>query len=144
MVSIRLKDGTVIKAPACWDGKNLDSANHRDHVSYPSYGTWGYMKCPSTHSYVIPGFTLQAWWSVGEGDDVEPEALRVQQGRIAGDQPRRLQTSHPALHLAGRERHDLGELHVAGPAVLLQRRQQSNVEGVELGWHGRDDRTLAA
>ena len=62
--------GTVIKAPACWDGKNLDSANHRDHVSYASYGTWGYLKCPPTHSYVIPGFTLQAWWGVGEGDDV--------------------------------------------------------------------------
>jgi hypothetical protein len=63
--------GAVIKAPACWDGKNLDSANHRDHISYASYGTWGYLKCPPTHSYVIPGFTLQAWWSIGEGDDVK-------------------------------------------------------------------------
>lgn len=55
--------GAVIEAPDCWDGKNLDSANHRDHVSYGSYGDWGYYKCPSTHPYVIPAFTLGAWFT---------------------------------------------------------------------------------
>ncbi|NJC04507.1 hypothetical protein GGQ97_000300 [Sphingomonas kaistensis] len=48
------------EAPACWDGKRLDSPNHRDHVAYPSYGTWGYLKCPATHPYVIPFFTMKA------------------------------------------------------------------------------------
>ena len=56
--------GAIIDAPSCWDGKNLDSANHRDHVSYASYGTWGYKKCPPTHPYVIPTFTLGAWYTV--------------------------------------------------------------------------------
>jgi hypothetical protein len=55
--------GAVIQAPDCWDGKNLDSPNHRDHISYGSYGTWGYYKCPSTHPYVIPAFTLGAWYT---------------------------------------------------------------------------------
>jgi len=55
--------GAVIQAPDCWDGKNLDSANHRDHVAYASYGDWGYFKCPSTHPYVIPAFTLGAWFT---------------------------------------------------------------------------------
>jgi hypothetical protein len=55
--------GAVIEAPDCWDGKNLDSANHRDHVAYASYGDWGYFKCPSTHPYVIPTFTLGAWFT---------------------------------------------------------------------------------
>jgi hypothetical protein len=55
--------GAIIEAPDCWDGKNLDSANHRDHVSYSSYGDWGYKKCPSTHPYVIPTFTLGAWFT---------------------------------------------------------------------------------
>ena len=55
--------GAIIEAPDCWDGKNLDSANHRDHVAYASYGTWGYKKCPSTHPYVIPTFTLGAWFT---------------------------------------------------------------------------------
>ena len=63
--------GAVIKAPDCWDGKNLDSPNHRSHVAYSDYGTWGYRKCPSTHTYVIPGFTLQAWWGVGAEDDTK-------------------------------------------------------------------------
>ncbi len=56
--------GAVISAPDCWDGKNLDSPNHRDHVSYPSYGYWGYLKCPDTHPFVIPGFTMGAWFTI--------------------------------------------------------------------------------
>ena len=55
--------GAVIEAPGCWDGKNLDSANHRDHVSYGSYGSRGHYRCPSTHPYVIPAFTLGAWYT---------------------------------------------------------------------------------
>lgn len=62
--------GAVIKAPDCWDGKNLDSPNHRDHMAHSSYGTWGYRKCPSTHPYVVPGFTLQAWYTIAAGDDL--------------------------------------------------------------------------
>ena len=58
--------GVRIEAPNCWDGKNLDSPNHRDHVTYGSYGDWGYYKCPSTHPYVIPSFTLGAWFTVDE------------------------------------------------------------------------------
>jgi lysophospholipase L1-like esterase len=56
--------GAVIQAPECWDGVNIDSSNHRNHVSYSSYGTWGYLKCPTTHPYVIPTFTLGAWYTV--------------------------------------------------------------------------------
>ena len=62
--------GAVVNAPSCWDGKNLDSPNHRDHVTYASYGSWGYAKCPSTHPYVIPDFTLQAWFTIAPGDDL--------------------------------------------------------------------------
>jgi len=62
--------GAVIKAPACWDGKNLDSANHRDHVAYAAYYN-GIYKCPTTHPYVIPGFTLQAWYTIAAGDDLK-------------------------------------------------------------------------
>ena len=55
--------GVVIGAPDCWDGKNLDSPDHRSHMAYPSYGSWGYQKCPDTHPYVIPSFTLGAWYT---------------------------------------------------------------------------------
>ena len=35
--------------PSCWDGKNLDSANHKSHVSYPKDGNYDGGRCPSTH-----------------------------------------------------------------------------------------------
>jgi hypothetical protein len=41
-------------APNCWDGKHLDSPDHRSHMAYGSYGTTGTYKCPSTHPYLIP------------------------------------------------------------------------------------------
>jgi hypothetical protein len=36
-----------IVMPSCWDGKNLDSADHKSHMAYPSGNDNG--KCPSTH-----------------------------------------------------------------------------------------------
>ncbi len=56
--------GAIITAPSCWDGKNLDSADHRSHIAYTSYGDWGYEKCPATHPYVIPAFTMGVWYTV--------------------------------------------------------------------------------
>jgi hypothetical protein len=61
--------GAVIFAPNCWDGKNLDSPDHRSHVAYSSYGSWGYLKCDAAHPYVIPQFTLGAWYSIAPGED---------------------------------------------------------------------------
>ena len=55
--------GAIINAPECWDGKNLDSPDHRSHVAYPGYGDWGYLKCPTTHPYAIPAFTMGAWYT---------------------------------------------------------------------------------
>jgi hypothetical protein len=59
----------VVDAPHCWDGKNLDSADHRSHVAYPSYGSWGYLRCDPGHPYVIPTFTLGARWTIAATDD---------------------------------------------------------------------------
>jgi hypothetical protein len=59
---------TVI-APNCWDGKNLDSPNHRDHMAYPSYGYWGYLKCPPTHPFLIPTFQLNVFYTVDDNLD---------------------------------------------------------------------------
>ncbi len=56
--------GAVITAPTCWDGKNLDSPDHRSHMAYRSYGSWGYPKCPSTHPFVLPAFTMGVWYTV--------------------------------------------------------------------------------
>jgi hypothetical protein len=68
------KVGAIIEAPSCWDGKNLDSPNHRDHVSYASYGP-GYLKCDSAHRYVMPTFTLGAWYPVASRMHLSSDAM---------------------------------------------------------------------
>ena len=57
--------GIVIKAPDCWNGKDLDSPDHRSHVAYSSAG-WlsGTARCPSTHPFHIPGYSMSAWYTV--------------------------------------------------------------------------------
>ncbi|EJD53392.1 hypothetical protein AURDEDRAFT_54220 [Auricularia subglabra TFB-10046 SS5] len=55
---------TQINFPTCWDGKNVDSANHRSHVSYAigaSFGNFG-QGCPSTHPVQIPLLFLETYW----------------------------------------------------------------------------------
>jgi hypothetical protein len=55
------KLGAVIRAPDCWDGRNLDSPDHRSHVAYAADGGWG--ACPASHPYVIPTFTMGVWYT---------------------------------------------------------------------------------
>lgn len=60
----------MISAPQCWDGVNLDSRNHRSHVAYLQYGGRGYARCPIDHPYLMPTFTLGAFYTVQPGDDL--------------------------------------------------------------------------
>lgn len=49
--------------PTCWDGVNLDSPNHRDHVAYPESGTFeSGGPCPKTHPVKIPQILLETVW----------------------------------------------------------------------------------
>jgi hypothetical protein len=43
-------------APDCWDGKNVDSADHRSHLVYPTRATPTGARCPLTHPYWIPNW----------------------------------------------------------------------------------------
>lgn len=58
--------GFIISAPECWDGKNLDSADHRSHVAYSKYIGQSYAQCPATHPYVIPTFTMGSWFTTDD------------------------------------------------------------------------------
>jgi hypothetical protein len=40
---------TQVVFPSCWDGKNLDSEDHKTHVSYPKDGNYDGGRCPDTH-----------------------------------------------------------------------------------------------
>lgn len=60
-----------IKFPQCWDGKNIDSANHKSHMSdYENRqvnGQWG-AYCPATHPVLIPAITYNVTWKVDVTD----------------------------------------------------------------------------
>ncbi|WCN82645.1 DUF1996 domain-containing protein [Micromonospora sp. LH3U1] len=43
----------MMQFPDCWDGKNLDSPNHKDHVAYGSGNG-----CPTSHPVRIPAITF--------------------------------------------------------------------------------------
>ena len=65
-------DGSLeirMEGPSCWDGVNLDIADHRSHMAYPTYGTWGYLKCDAGHPFVIPTYTYAAYYSILPSDD---------------------------------------------------------------------------
>ncbi|MCA1653844.1 MAG: DUF1996 domain-containing protein [Sphingomicrobium sp.] len=57
--------GAVINMPMCWDGRNLDSPNHRSHMAYGNYdGGDGVWRCPLTHPKLLPAFTMGVWYTV--------------------------------------------------------------------------------
>jgi len=39
--------------PSCWDGKNLDSADHKTHVSYPGVGNYNGGVFPESHPVAL-------------------------------------------------------------------------------------------
>ena len=43
----------IIEFPQCWDGRNLDSADHQSHVAYPEGAG-----CPASHPVAIPAITM--------------------------------------------------------------------------------------
>jgi hypothetical protein len=51
----------VIEFPQCWDGKNLDSADHASHMAYAQGG------CPATHPVAIPAITFNVLYSQPSG-----------------------------------------------------------------------------
>ncbi|EMD87317.1 hypothetical protein COCC4DRAFT_134482 [Bipolaris maydis ATCC 48331] len=51
--------------PSCWDGKNLDSPDHKSHVAYSNSGGLGSPNCPSTHPVAIPQVMYEIMWDTG-------------------------------------------------------------------------------
>lgn len=58
---------SVMIFPDCWDGKNLDSPDHRSHMSYLSV-TDGY--CPPSHPVLVPQLAFKTVYETqGKGDE---------------------------------------------------------------------------
>lgn len=50
---------------SCWDGKNLDSPDHKSHVAYGGgSGANGGGSCPSTHPVKLPQIMYELMWNV--------------------------------------------------------------------------------
>jgi hypothetical protein len=52
----------MVQFPQCWNGKDLDSTDHKSHMSYPVNGA-----CPSTHPIAIPEISFNVYYEVPAG-----------------------------------------------------------------------------
>ncbi|KAK8119867.1 uncharacterized protein PG998_004493 [Apiospora kogelbergensis] len=59
--------------PLCWDGKSLDSPDHREHVAYPVGGPPSFSvvtgTCPESHPVKIPQVMLEVNWDTRDFND---------------------------------------------------------------------------
>lgn len=83
----------LVNSQPCWDGKNLDSPNHRSHMAdvIRNASTNWQNKCPDTHPKQVPQFTLSVDYSTG-GENItdyrlssDHHAGTVQFGSFHGD-----------------------------------------------------------
>jgi hypothetical protein len=52
-----------VRFPTCWNGKELDTPNHQDHVAYPESGTFeSGGPCPATHPVKLPQLMMETVW----------------------------------------------------------------------------------
>jgi len=56
---------TQVFFPMCWNGKDLDSPNHADHMSYPIQNPNG-GDCPNSHPVRLPGVFFEHIFQVGK------------------------------------------------------------------------------
>ena len=63
----------VLPFPQCWDGVNLDSPDHKSHMSFPiAYWTGDPLRqyrCPATHPVLLPQVTYLVSYEVPAGGD---------------------------------------------------------------------------
>jgi hypothetical protein len=52
----------TLSFPQCWDGRNLDSADHQSHMAWPDN-----IGCPSSHPVAVPQVTMNVYWPVPAG-----------------------------------------------------------------------------
>ncbi|OIW26239.1 hypothetical protein CONLIGDRAFT_662844 [Coniochaeta ligniaria NRRL 30616] len=61
---------TTITFPTCWDGRNLDSPDHKSHVAYPESGTFESSgPCPASYPVKIPQVMYEVMWDTRAFND---------------------------------------------------------------------------
>lgn len=51
-----------IEFPNCWNGRTLDSADHKSHMAYAGRG--GVRGCPASHPVAVPALSLNFRWKI--------------------------------------------------------------------------------
>ncbi|OAA43439.1 hypothetical protein BBO_04582 [Beauveria brongniartii RCEF 3172] len=64
---------TQVFFPSCWDGKNLDSADHKSHMSFPSIGDYNSGVCPESHPVATVSVFNEFFWNTRQ---VQGDAFR--------------------------------------------------------------------
>lgn len=75
-------------APFCWDGKHVDTPDHRAHMAYanrPVTNETGlFHACPTTHPYLIPTLTMHITYTVDANFATWALSSDVQMGMTPG------------------------------------------------------------
>ncbi|KAF8519603.1 hypothetical protein BU17DRAFT_89721 [Hysterangium stoloniferum] len=66
-----------INFPSCWDGKNVDSANHKSHVAFPSGGPDSGSCSDPKFPVTLPRIFIEVYW--GTNNFNAQEAMNPQQ-----------------------------------------------------------------
>lgn len=93
-----------VRFPDCWDGRRVDSPDHKAHMAYSSGGA-----CPGTHPVAVPSIELVVQYPVAGGPDVELSSRGQLSGHAdfvnswqQGGLARRVAVCLNALRLCGR------------------------------------------
>jgi hypothetical protein len=55
-----------VRFPDCWNGRELDSADHKSHMAYSDVG-----RCPATHPVAVPSIELIVRYPIAPAADAE-------------------------------------------------------------------------
>ena len=66
----------AVEFPQCWDGRNLDSPDHKSHMAYGA--GWPDKGCPSSHPVPLAQVTTWVHWRL-------PAGVRLEDLRLASD-----------------------------------------------------------
>ncbi len=90
--------------PPCWNGKDLDSADHRSHLAdaYSDVSTGYKSRCPASHPKLIPTFTTTVEWTIAAGDNTD--LWEFSSGHMALPGTPRGDTYHMDLYMSWNDR----------------------------------------
>jgi len=69
--------------PSCWNGVDLDSANHKDHMAYPIV-SGGKLVCPASHPHAVARISFHYSFPIFPYD-VDPGTHTTKDYRLASD-----------------------------------------------------------